>query len=446
MDNLGPDERNQRSEAQLQRVLRRVEEKLRQTWDNEPGTLQEIEEESQRIGEAVKEIIEEERLESKGTGYAGTRLACCCGNSARYIGAYVRRLVTRSGERRLLRAYYHCRRCRKGFCPLDTVLRPTSGCFSGEVCALATRFSSYLPFAQACREMEEVCRIHLSASSLHRIALSSGRQLEKDWSAKEAALWREEEEGSGMPAPSCRVKQLHVSLDGVMVYAGGEWREAKLGVAYQKNEEQVRANYYATLAKSDAFGRRLRTLAHVSGADHCANVGVVADGSVWIWQEAGKYFSTKTQVLDFYHVSEHLWKLARVRFGDRMPAEREKAAVWVSRQKDRLLEDEAEGVIRSIARWKAKTQEQWDEQRKVLSYLKEHRRRLRYKTFLAQGWHIGSGVMESGCKAVVQSRMKGAGMRWSQAGAQAMLHLRAAVCSVNRPDFIDLARRASTPA
>ena len=446
MGDLGPEDKRQRREAQLQRVLKRMEEKLRQTWDDEPNTLQEIEEESQRIGEAIKEIIEEERLEDKGTGYAGSYLPCCCGSPARYIGAYVRRLVTRSGERRLLRAYYHCRRCRKGFCPLDALLGGTSGCFSVEVCALATRFSSYLPFAQACREMEEVCGIRLSASSMRRIALSSGRQLEKDWSAKEAALWQEEENVAGGAVPPHRVKQLHVSLDGVMVYAGGEWREAKRGVAYQKKEEQIRANYYATLAKSDAFGRRLRTLAHVSGADHCANVGVVADGSVWIWQEAGKYFSTKTQVLDFYHVSEHLWKLGRVRFGDRTPAEREKAAVWVARQKERLLEDEAEGVIRSIARWKAKTQEQRDEQRKVLAYLREHRRRLRYKTFLAQGWHIGSGVMEAGCKAVVQSRMKGAGMRWSQAGAQAMLHLRAAVCSVNRPDFIDLARRATIPA
>lgn len=446
MGDFGPADEKQRREAQLQRVLRRVEEKLRQTWDDEPNTLQEIEEESQRIGEAVKEIIEEERLEDKGTGYAGARLPCSCGRPSRFIGTYARRLVTRSGERRLLRSYYHCRYCRKGFCPLDALLGPASGCFSVEVCALATRFSSYLPFGQACREMEEVCGVRLSASSLRRIALSSGRQLEKDWSAQEAALWDEDENGSGTPAPSHRVKQLHVSLDGVMVYAGGEWREVKLGVAYQKKEERIRANYYATLAKSDAFGRRLRTLAHVSGADHCANVGVVADGSVWIWQEAGKYFSTKTQVLDFYHVSEHLWKLARLRFGDRMPAEREKAAMWVARQKERLLEDEAEGVIRSIDRWKSKTQEQRDEQRKVSNYLKEHRRRLRYKTFLEGGWHIGSGVMEAGCKAVVQSRMKGAGMRWSQAGAQAMLHLRAAVCSVNRPDFVDLARRATLTA
>lgn len=311
---------------------------------------------------------------------------------------------------------------------------------------MATRFGSYLPFAQACREMAEVCGVRLSASSLRRIALSSGRFLEKDWSAKEAALWQAEE---GLPSevePGRRVKQLHVSLDGVMVFAGGEWREAKLGVAYQKTGERVKANYYGALAKSDVFGRRLRTLAHVSGADHCANVGVVADGSVWIWQEAGKYFATKTQVLDFYHVCEHLWKLARVRFGDRTPAERKKAAQWVSRQKERLLEDEAESVIRSIGRWNAKTQEQREEQRKVSAYLREHRRRLRYKTFLEQGWHIGSGVMESGCKAVVQSRMKGAGMRWSETGAQAMIHLRAAVCSEQRIDFFDLARRAARPS
>jgi len=434
-------------EVQIRRILKRVEENLRREWDEEPTTLDEIEDESQRIGEAVKEIIEEERLDHKGTGYAGVHCPCSCGAPARFIGMYARRLVTRSGERRVLRAYYHCVSCRKGLCPLDAQLGPVFGCFSVQVCALATRFSSYLPFGQACREMEEVCGVRISPSSMRRIALLNGLQMEKDWSAKEADLWQQKE--GALPkdvAPRGRVKQLHVSLDGVMVFCGGEWREAKLGVAYQNKHGQIEANYYGTLARSEAFGRRLRTLAYVNGADHCANVAVVADGSVWIWLEAGKYFATKTQVLDFYHVSEHLWKLARLRFGDRTQTDRRKGAAWVSHQKERLLEDEAEAVIRSIARWSAKTQEQRDEQRKLLAYLREHRRRLRYKTFRAAGWHIGSGVMEAGCKAVVQSRMKGAGMRWSEQGAQAMLHLRAAVCSEHRPNFVDLACRATLAA
>jgi hypothetical protein len=44
---------------------------------------------------------------------------------------------------------------------------------------------------------------------------------------------------------------------------------------------------------------------------------------------------------------------------------------------------------------------------------------------LAKGWQIGSGPVERACKTVVGQRMKGAGMRWGEAGADAVAHLRA---------------------
>jgi len=48
-----------------------------------------------------------------------------------------------------------------------------------------------------------------------------------------------------------------------------------------------------------------------------------------------------------------------------------------------------------------------------------------YASVEAKGYHIGSGVIEAGCKSVVKARMGGAGMRWSTRGAEAMLHLTA---------------------
>ena len=68
---------------------------------------------------------------------------------------------------------------------------------------------------------------------------------------------------------------------------------------------------------------------------------------------------------------------------------------------------------------------------------------MQYQTYAEQGFHLGSGVAEAGCKQVVQARLKGAGMRWSEAGAEAMLHLRAAVCSSDCIDFRAAARRAT---
>jgi hypothetical protein len=50
---------------------------------------------------------------------------------------------------------------------------------------------------------------------------------------------------------------------------------------------------------------------------------------------------------------------------------------------------------------------------------------MRYDQYLAQGWPIGTGVVEGACGHLVKDRMEQAGMRWSKDGAQAVLDLRA---------------------
>jgi len=61
----------------------------------------------------------------------------------------------------------------------------------------------------------------------------------------------------------------------------------------------------------------------------------------------------------------------------------------------------------------------------VAGYLEHNAHRSEYPEYLAQGWQIGSGVVESACKTVVGQRLKLAAMRWGQDGADALCHLRA---------------------
>ena len=63
------------------------------------------------------------------------------------------------------------------------------------------------------------------------------------------------------------------------------------------------------------------------------------------------------------------------------------------------------------------------------AYFETNRQRMRYAHFRAEGYQIGSGPVESACKRVVALWLKQAGMRWSAAGAKAMVHLRALVLS-----------------
>jgi len=61
----------------------------------------------------------------------------------------------------------------------------------------------------------------------------------------------------------------------------------------------------------------------------------------------------------------------------------------------------------------------------ALTYFTNHQGRMDYPYYRAQGWQIGSGPVESGCKTVVAQRMKLAGMRWREYGTDGVCHLRA---------------------
>ena len=63
--------------------------------------------------------------------------------------------------------------------------------------------------------------------------------------------------------------------------------------------------------------------------------------------------------------------------------------------------------------------------REVVGYVRNNVHRMDYPRYRANGWLIGSGHVEAACKAVVGQRLKGNGMRWGEAGADAVCHLRA---------------------
>lgn len=427
----GPEER----EAQIQRLLQQIEQRLRQSLPNGRQPLEKTEREVVEIGRQIRELIEEELLAPLDGGYVGAQAACRCGQPARYVADYERHVITLNGERHLLRAYYHCAACQQGFCPLDQLLALGRRQSSVGVRALVARLGSYLPQRQAAQELAALTGIQLSASTVAAEEGAVGAALQAEWAEAEQRLWA----GKALRPPVCPPR-LQISMDGVMVPIGKEWQEAKLGVAYQPQPEGgvASADYYATLADSVAFGRRLRTLAQQTGVEYCRAVAVVGDGAEWIWQESAKHFPQAVEILDYYHALEHLWTVGRACLADEGAVQQ-----WIAGVQEQLLQDQVRAVIREIARWEAPSAAAAEVQRRAVAYLRTHEHRMYYRTFRAQGFHIGSGVVEAGCKSVVQARMKGTGMRWSREGAEAMLHLRAAWCSTHRPDFTATARRAA---
>ena len=60
---------------------------------------------------------------------------------------------------------------------------------------------------------------------------------------------------------------------------------------------------------------------------------------------------------------------------------------------------------------------------------------MKYDEYLAKGYPVGSGVIEGACRSFVKDRMELAGMRWSEAGAEAMLELRSIKVNNKWDDF-----------
>jgi len=430
-----PKETPTEREARIQRILRQMEAKLRQQLPDPDQTLEQIEQEVADLGRDLREIIEQETVDAAGPGLVGSHALCACGQRARFVRLQQRTVVTLNGERLFHRAYYHCAACRGGFCPLDQRLQLGRGAHSVGVQALAARFVAYVSERKAAAELAFVTGIRLSARSVQREGVAVGSALAAELTEREARLFTHR-----ASPPARRPRQLHTAMDGVYVHVGREWKEAKVGEVYQRGAAGgvARITYCATLADSKAFGRRLRTVAHAEGFDYSRERALLGDGAEWIWQEGGKHFPGTVEIADLFHVLEYLWAVARARFPEAWAAQG-----WVAEQKQRLLKNEVQTVIGAIEAWEPAESEGVELQRTTAQYLRGQAHRMQYQTYAEQGFHLGSGVAEAGCKQVVQARLKGAGMRWSAPGAEAMLHLRAAVCSSDATDFRPAARRAT---
>lgn len=153
-------------------------------------------------------------------------------------------------------------------------------------------------------------------------------------------------------------------------------------------------------------------------------VVVLGDGAPGIWLRAAPFRGGPgvevIEIVDIYHAYEHLWAVARAVFETDAAV-----AAWVEPLKDRLYEAGAPAVLRALDALAAPTPAAAAVVRTTRDYFAEHTTRMDYPRFVAQRLPIGSGAIESLCKSLIAEREKGAGMRWTGSGAQAVASLRA---------------------
>jgi len=138
---------------------------------------------------------------------------------------------------------------------------------------------------------------------------------------------------------------------------------------------------------------------------------------------AGLHGVDLTIVLDIIHVAEYLWD-ASLAFNREDSKQRED---WVSQRLLAVLRGRASLVAGGIRRSATRQRVRGNRRKlvdKAADYLIEYKRYLRYADYLARGFPIATGVVEGACRHLVCDRMD-VGARWSLAGAEAVLRLRA---------------------
>jgi hypothetical protein len=313
-----------------------------------------------------------------------------------------------------------------GFFPLADELELLSKHFSPYVVECIVRLGTLIPFEQVPSLMAFLTGVHVSADTVRRLTEEAG--------AAQVAIEQAELEYLERHAPpdpaGPPVQQL--SADGAMVpLTGGEWAEARvlaLGTVTQDADgapQTTDVSYFARLCSADTFIRLTALPTHERGTRTAGTVVAVVDGASWLQELIDEHRPDAVRILDFPHAVEYLSRAAQAAFG---PGSRE-AAVWLDEWAPRLKREPLDVVLAALHRLPVPTAEAAAARRSAAAYLRARREQVAYASFTEQGYPIGSGMVESACKLVIEARMKGSGMHWARRNVSPLLALRGLACS-----------------
>jgi len=250
------------------------------------------------------------------------------------------------------------------------------------------------------------------------------------------------------PRRAVEGERLYVGLDAATAHIGGGWHNVQVGTIFtvrassEGRDVLHERSYLAAQTDMETFGKKLRVRAEEWNIGRYTQKVVLGDGAPSNWNLAQAHFPTASHILDFYHVSEHVWNLSRILYRQDDAKDKARGDRWVQERLDSLKKEGPVPLLRSLKRRKGRTAEQQEALRKERGYMRNNRSRMRYPAYLEAGMMIGSGPVEAACKVVVGQRMKQSGMRWSVPGADSMLAVRTTLLNHDRALLHQMVRAA----
>jgi len=290
-------------------------------------------------------------------------------------------------------------------------------------------------FGNAADLLSKCCDVHISVSQIQKIAEHVGKDVhEMQMTAANEAY--EKPEIAVAHLPDCKKTSgiLYIMTDGSAVNTriqdenGSTWKEMKLGMVFtdsdiRKQNKHIyidKKEYVAYLGSVDEFKKMLFDAAARAGYGSFEKVVIIGDGAKWIWNMCEELFPDAVFILDLFHLKENIYDYAKALF----PNNEKKYTRWAKTVSYYIETDQVDKALLKI-----KQSPLPDSASKNLvnlaQYISNNAGRIDYLHYKNCGYYVGSGMIESGNKLVVQKRLKQAGMRWGQNGAQYMVALRA---------------------
>lgn len=317
----------------------------------------------------------------------------------------------------------------QGFFPLDEELKLIPGILTPHGHECLVRLSGWVPFEKAVVLFGDFMGIEVSKGISQRYTEEAGKVYE---AIQEKELERLEKEA---PEAEKGADKIQISADGAMVpLLHGVWAEVKTlvigevhSVVAKSGETVAQAqnlSYLSRKVSAETFQRLALVEMHRRGVENATQVAAIMDGAEWEQGFTDYHCPGAIRILDFPHAAEHVNGIGEALYGEHTP----ESHAWLEEHLHSLKHDGPDALLLEIGKLR---QEKPDVEAIAshVAYLEKRKEQMQYPRFQAQGWPIGSGIVESGNKLVVEARLKGSGMHWAENHVNPMLAIRNIICS-----------------
>jgi hypothetical protein len=315
------------------------------------------------------------------------------------------------------------------FFPLDEELALLPGSLAPRQQEHLTHLASWMPFDKAAQMIEEILSVQTNEETVRQLSERLGAYMEAAQAEQDDAA--SSQESTEQPAP----QRCAFSADGAMIaLVNKQWAETRTVAIGEPQEERSadgereihvgHLSYFSRLADASTFtdqaGVEIRRRKLTEARQVCA----VMDGADWLQTFTQRHRPDAVRILDFPHAAEHVTQLleALEKAGMSFPPHILDRCLHILKHRGpRPLLRLADRLERDLAQQKG-VQEHLD-------YLLKREALMQYPECQRHGWPIGSGMVESANKNIVEARLKGPGRHWERKNVNPMLALRNAVCN-----------------